>query len=103
MYATLVPTAGEGEAEETANWEYGEDSKGLPRELGRAGITMSVFSDALFAVADNVGGGGPTVELSEAHTCSVCKCTKRGPGGRKFPSMRADSTSKSQAKEGAAL
>lgn len=58
MYATLVPTAREGEAEETAAWEYGEDAKGLPRELARAGITMSVFSDALFAVADNVGCGG---------------------------------------------
>lgn len=55
MYATLVPTAGEREAEETANWEYGEDVSGLPLELGRAGIPLGAFSDALFAVADNVG------------------------------------------------
>lgn len=55
MFAALVPTAGEGEAEETANWEYGEDAKGLPLELGRAGIPLGEFSDALFAVADNVG------------------------------------------------
>lgn len=54
MYATLVPTAGEGEAEETANWEYGEDAKGLPFELGRVGIPLGAFADALFAVADNV-------------------------------------------------
>eukprot|EP00903_Cladosiphon_okamuranus_P015423 g14246.t1 len=53
MYATLVPTAGEEEAEQTANWEYGEDAKGLPSELGRAGIPLGAFSDALFAVADN--------------------------------------------------
>lgn len=55
MYATLVPTAGEEEAEETANWEYGEDAKDLPVELGRAGIPLGAFSDALFAVTDNVG------------------------------------------------
>ncbi|CAM9776465.1 unnamed protein product, partial [Ectocarpus fasciculatus] len=53
MYMTLVPTADEAEAKETARWEYGEDAKGLPNELGRAGITLGAFSDALFAVADN--------------------------------------------------
>ncbi|CBN73991.1 hypothetical protein Esi_0009_0176 [Ectocarpus siliculosus] len=53
MYMTLVPTADEAEAKETARWEYGEDAKGLPQELGRAGITLGAFSEALFAVADN--------------------------------------------------
>lgn len=62
MYATLVPTAGEGEAEETANWEYGEDAKGLPLELGRVGIPLGAFSDALFDVADNVGEGKLTAQ-----------------------------------------
>ncbi|CAM9568260.1 unnamed protein product, partial [Ectocarpus sp. 13 AM-2016] len=53
MYMTLVPTADEAEAKETARWEYGEDAKGLPQDLRRAGITLGTFSDALFAVADN--------------------------------------------------
>lgn len=54
MYMTLVPTADEAEAKDTARWEYGEDAKGLPKDLGRAGITLGAFSDALFAVTDNV-------------------------------------------------
>ncbi|CAN0001882.1 unnamed protein product, partial [Scytosiphon promiscuus] len=53
MYATLVPTAGETEAEETASWEYGEDARGLPIELGQAGLSLEAFSSALFSVADN--------------------------------------------------
>ncbi|CAN0265408.1 unnamed protein product, partial [Pylaiella littoralis] len=53
MYATLVPTAGKAESEETANWEYSADAQGLPPALRRVGITRGVFSAALFAVADN--------------------------------------------------
>lgn len=68
MYATLVPTAGKAESEETANWEYSADAQGLPPALRRVGITRGVFSAALFAVADNVSfeGGGND---NEALTC----------------------------------
>lgn len=54
MYTTLVPTAVGNEAEEAAAWDYAEDSKGLPSALAEIGITLGAFSDALFAVADNV-------------------------------------------------
>ena len=54
MYGTLVPTAKESEAEEAARWDYSEDAKRLPEELIKLGITRETFSDALFALADNV-------------------------------------------------
>lgn len=55
MYIALVPTAGEVEAEEAAAWDYTGDARELPPELTRIGIPLGAFSDALFAVADNVG------------------------------------------------
>lgn len=76
MYATLVPTAGEREAEETASWEYGEDTRGLPPELGRAGISLEAFSSALFSVADNVSRvaaqRNPLVDSSKKR-CKKCQ------------------------------
>lgn len=82
MYATLVPTAREMEAEETANWEYGEDAKGLPPDLRRAGITRGAFSAALFAVADNVSnfcfGGGEQCRLYQPNEILFIKATLSG-------------------------
>lgn len=54
MYTALVPTAGKVEAEEAACWDYVRDAQGQPEELTRIGITLGVFSDSLFALADNV-------------------------------------------------
>lgn len=54
MLKSLVPTAGELEAEETAKWDYNEDAEGLPPELTQMGITHGAFYNALFTVADKV-------------------------------------------------